>query len=172
MKSGSRINLGINCNMSKKTHKKALIEWFVSLQNTYDDYHDQFISISDWAGLLVCGCYSNNPVIADMPPWTVTLLHCLFAVVPLVTGLGTFSFDCDHPTNDYTCEGGRYYKVLDNVLWQEAHDKCIGDGTQLAIAYSAADIESMNRVVGMNLEFFCKSIGNPTFSFKVSVRLV
>ena len=66
----------------------------------------------------------------------------------------TKSFDCDDPATDYICEGGRYYKVLGNVLWQEANDKCSEDGAQLAIAYSAADIDSMNRIVGRNLEFF------------------
>ena len=39
--------------------------------------------------------------------------------------------------------------MLDNVLWQEAHDKCIGDGTQLAIAYSAQDIGAMKKVLGI-----------------------
>ena len=57
-------------------------------------------------------------------------------------------FDCNNPANDYTCDGGRYYKVLDHVLWQGAHDECKGDGAQLAIAYSAQDIDAMERVIG------------------------
>ena len=88
-----------------------------------------------------------------MPPWTVALLCCLFALAK------SMAFDCNDPAADYICKGGRYYKVLDNVLWQEAHDKCIGEGTQLAIAYSAQDIDTMNELLGLvgkHLEFFCK----------------
>ena len=59
------------------------------------------------------------------------------------------AFDCNDPAADYICKGGRYYKVLDNVLWQEAHDKCIGEGTQLAIAYSAQDIDTMKKILGL-----------------------
>ena len=37
-------------------------------------------------------------------------------------------FDCREPTDDYVLDGGpgRYYKVLDNVLWSEANE---GRGT-------------------------------------------
>ena len=90
-----------------------------------------------------------------MSPWTVALLCCLFAL----TKTGTLSFDCDDPADDYICKDGRYYKVLEDVLWQEAHDQCIGDGTQLAIAYSAQDIDTMNKVLGLkgkHLEFVYK----------------
>ena len=86
-----------------------------------------------------------------MSPWTVALLCCLFAL--------TLSFDCDDPADDYICQDGRYYKVLEDVLWQEAHNQCIGEGTQLAIAYSAQDIDTMNELLGLegkHLEFFCK----------------
>ena len=76
-----------------------------------------------------------------MSPWTVALLCCLFALAK------SMAFDCNDPSVDYTCEGGRYYKVLDDVLWQEAHDKCIEDGAQLAIAYTAQDIDTMKKVL-------------------------
>ena len=78
-----------------------------------------------------------------MSPWTVALLYLLVATLTRKTTSTPPSFDCNDPATDYICKGGRYYKV------QEAHDKCIGDGTQLAIAYSSQDIGAMKKVLGI-----------------------
>ena len=71
-----------------------------------------------------------------------------FAVHLVTAQVAQQFFDSDNPAHDYTCDGGRYYKVLENVLWQGAHDECEGDGAQLAIPYSAQDIDAMKRVIG------------------------
>ena len=85
-----------------------------------------------------------------MSPWAVVALLSGFDLY-FVVGSGTF--DCHNPKDDYTCDGGRYYRVLNNHLWQSAHDECESDGAQLAIAHSAEDINTMNRVVGNEGEY-------------------
>ena len=99
-----------------------------------------------------------------MSPWTVALLYLLVATLTRITTSTPPSFDCNDPATDYICEGGRYYKVLDDVLWQEAHDKCIGDGTQLAIAYSTQDIGAMKKVLGIE--------GKDTFYLQTGKNIV
>ena len=88
--------------------------------------------------------FSTKSVGGDMSPWAVAFLPCLAVYFVEASD----PFDCDNPESGYTCDGGRYYRVLENVLWQSAHDECEGDGAQLAIAYSAQDIDAMNRIMG------------------------
>ena len=55
------------------------------------------------------------------------------------------SFDCNDPADGYTCHGGRYYRKRWNH-WKKSHEKCAADGTQLAIPYSAQDLDAMNEI--------------------------
>ena len=61
---------------------------------------------------------------------------------------GSEPFDCADPKDGYTCDGGRYYRVLKSRWWKGAQDTCEREGTQLAIAYSVQDIEDMKRIIG------------------------
>ena len=85
-----------------------------------------------------------------MSTWALVALLACFVTYQVV---GSGTYDCDNPTSGYICDEGRYYKVLNSRLWQSAHDECESDGAQLAIAYSAEDIVTMNRVIGNEGEY-------------------
>lgn len=42
----------------------------------------------------------------------------------------------------------RYYRVLEDVLWDEASQKCQEDGAQLAMAYTKDDFKEMMTIGG------------------------
>ena len=80
----------------------------------------------------------------DMGSQAVIALLSNFA---LFFAEGSEPFDCNNPKDSYTCDGGRYYRVLRNCLWKGAQGICEREGTQLAIAYSTQDMESMKWIM-------------------------
>ena len=83
-----------------------------------------------------------------MSLWTVALLYLLVETLARISTSTPNSFDCNDPPDKYTCHGGRYYRTLYYRHWQEAHDMCADHGAQLAIAYSAQDIDTMKKLAG------------------------
>ena len=80
----------------------------------------------------------------EMLPLTVAA--CLLGIFLHVEA----TFDCKHPPPNYTLDSlrHRFYRVLKDVLWNEASEKCKEDGTQLGIAYTAADYKEMTEIGG------------------------
>ena len=86
------------------------------------------------------------PFICDVRT-TFLLAREVYAVLFFIADWG--SFDCNDPADDYTCHGGRYYRKL-WTDWKDAYDKCEKDGTQLAIAYSTKDLDTLKGITRGN----------------------
>ena len=83
-----------------------------------------------------------------------TVAACLLTIFLQVESAEAV-LDCDDdPPSGYTLDtaGKRYYRVLQDVLWDEAKEKCELDGAQLAVAYSVQDYEEMRNIGGSKLK--------------------